>query len=470
MGRVLRADYQQQYLLPPSLEDWVGQDHPVRFLRDFVDSLDLAALGIHEPEGVEGRPPYAADLQLKVWLYGYLEKIRSSRGLEKACKVHLPLLWLTGLKSPDHNTLWRFWVLNRAGLQRVFREVVLVAYRAGIVELVLHALDGTKIKAAVSRRTVLGKRDLQKLLQELDQGIAELMAEVEEREAGEHGEYRLPETLVDAQRRREQIMQALGELAAMERESYHPGDKEARVMKVGDGGQTGPGYNAQVVVDSSSGLIVAAHTTSAESDNGELLPMLEEVRETLGLVSQATVADGGYYSPRQLAEAEKRDYGVLVPVPDPQKSSAPHVDLSPDLFVYDREEDCYRCPHGEILAFEKSRPNSHGKYQVRVYHCPRGPDCRCSLGQSGRRITRSEFAEVIDRQRRKQQLPENRELMRQRKSIVEIVYAQIKELMGFRRFTVSGLAATNTQWSLICTAFNLKKLYPYWRNGILILN
>ncbi len=177
MSREIRADYAQMDLMPQCLEDWVPGDHTARFLRAFVNALDSAELGFRQRESAEGRSSYAADRLLKVWLYGYLERLRSTRGLEEACREHLSLLWLTGRHAPDHNTLGRFWGDNLAALRRVFRV-------------------GVRVAAS----------------------IAEMEAAVERAEKEETGEYQLPEPLQEAEKLREAIRSSLGRMKEVERE------------------------------------------------------------------------------------------------------------------------------------------------------------------------------------------------------------------------------------------------------------
>jgi transposase len=193
MAQPITPDYGQQFLFPPALEDWVADDDPARFLREFVDQLDLPALGFAMPVAVEGRPPYHPSLLLKIWLYGYYHRIRSTRKLEIACREHLSLLWLTGLIQPDHNSLWRFWRDNRKALRHIFKQTVQVAVRAGAVGLALQALDGTKIQAACSGPRGWSREYMEKLPGQLDAALEEIEVKVVEENADvESPGYRLP--------------------------------------------------------------------------------------------------------------------------------------------------------------------------------------------------------------------------------------------------------------------------------------
>jgi transposase len=468
MGNEIRADYTRQFLLPPSLEEWIPIDHPARFIRDFVDSLDLAALGFRIPKAFEGRPPYAADLQLKVWLYGYMNRIRSTRDLERACREHMSLLWLTGQNYPDHNTLWRFFSVNKKVFRCVFRQVIIVAYDSGLVGMAVHAVDGTKIRAQSSKRSGHHKKELEKLLKHIDASIDEAISEIESSETSESGEYRLPDSLIDAKARRSEIKKSLAKLSEIDRAHYHPGESDARMMKTGEGIDFG--YNAQVVVDRESSLIIAEDVVNAEADNALLMEMIDEVEDNLGEAASETVGDGGYYSPNQLAEAEQRGREVLVPLPGNLSSRGK---FHKSQFRYDEKNDEYICPEGKQLKYKGTRLSRHKKYKIREYRCRNYKDCpycwKCSSQKRGRTIERGEYETSVLRQKEKQKSESKQGILKSRMSIVESTFAHIKEQMGFRRWTMRNLENVRPQWSLMCTAINLKKLYRHWLEGRLIL-
>jgi transposase len=208
MPRVLRPDYAQRFLLPPSLDEWAPATHPVRFVSDFVEALDLKAAGIQEPDtrDQEGRPAYAPELLLKIWLFGYMERIRSTRGLERACLQVMPFLWLTGNLHPDHNTLWRFFNINRKALPQLFKRLMSTAAEADLVGFVLHALDGTKMTAASSTDEALHRKSLTEKLKHVDEFVAAYMQEViTQGGAGKSEGYAMPANMADVEARRARI-------------------------------------------------------------------------------------------------------------------------------------------------------------------------------------------------------------------------------------------------------------------------
>ncbi len=468
MSREIRADYKQKLMFPPCLEDLLPSDHPARFIREFVDSLDLKAMGFKMRQGVEGRPNYAADLLLKVWLYGYLERLRSSRKLERACMQHIGLMWLTGMNAPDHNSLWRFWNENRKVLKEVFRQTLQVALKADLIGMVAHAVDGTKITSRASTEKVWNRKSLQKRLERLDKTITQMMAEVDKAEHRESGEYRLPEALAEKEKLRETIREKLAELEKEKREHMHPGEPDAQMMKNHEG--TRLAYNAQVVVDAKAGFIVAGEVTKDRNDKGQLVPMIGVVEQNMGKAAEETVADAGYFSGEQLAEAEKAHYSVVVSLDEVRKAEEDGGAHHRSQFIYDDQHDCYLCPQNQQLVYEKTRKR-HKRYEVRVYRCKRFKDCpvagECSRDRRGRTVEHSPYIEHILRQKQKQRDQAKTDLLRKRMGIVEPAFARVKHLLEFRRWTVSGIEKVKAQWLFVCALVNMSRLYPLWRKGSL---
>ena len=466
-----RADYQKQWLFPPSLEDWVPEDHPARMVREFVDSQDLGELGFRPRKSEDGRPNYSADLLLKVWLYGYMTRIRSSRGLERACMDQIGMVWLAGMHQPDHTTLWRFWRDNRPGIRRLFGQLLKVAVSLELVGMVLHAVDGTKVVSQASERRGWHRAKLEKKLASLEAAIREIMKETEQAETREQGESRLPEKLRDKEQLREQIREQLKRLDAEERDHLNPQDPDARVMP-GKGGRRFA-YNAQAVADAGSRLIVAADVVNEANDQRQLVPMLEQVEQNLGGVARETVADNGYATITALGAAGRKQYPVLVDLSEPAAGERPyHI----SQFAYDPATDCCVCPRGETLTLDgfKRRPEVENPYTVRVYRCQSYESCpvrwQCSSNKAGRTVHIHPDYAALERQRLKQARPGKREALKKRGSIIEPVFGWSKEILGLRRWTVRGLEQTRTQWLLMCTAINLRRLHRSWVSGGLVFS
>ncbi|MEW5980620.1 MAG: IS1182 family transposase [Acidobacteriota bacterium] len=470
MSREIRADYDQLLMFPPSVEDWIGPDHPARFIRDFVDSLDLGVMGFRVECSETGRPPYAADLLLKAWLYGYLNRIRSSRKLEKACQEHMGLIWLTGMIAPDHNALWRFCHSNRQALSQVFKRSVQVARRCELIGLVVHALDGTKVQARSSRDRVKNAQKLEKMLERLDRSVADYMTEIERSEQEGTGEYRLPAGLQNGLRRKDKIQKALMELEESGRKVVHHCEPEARFMKHRRSLELS--YNAQAVADRDSGMIVAHDVVNEETDNGQLVPMLDLVVENLGAVAQETVADGGYFASSQIGLAQERKYEVLVNRSPGEEAAERGCATDPyhaSRFIYDDDRDCCICPQGKDLPLLQRKKKGRNQSGIRRYRCRDYEQCpvrwECSKSKHGRNIDISEHEGALQRLREKREDPEKKKLLKARKSIIEPLFAWIKRILGFRRWTVWGLEGAKAQWSMVCTVINLMKLYPHWITG-----
>ena len=463
MTQPIAPDYGQQFLLPPALEDWVSADHPARFLREFVDQLDLPALGFAMPVAVEGRPPYAPSLLLKIWLYGYFQRIRSTRKLEAACRDQLPLLWLSGLIVPDHNSLWRFWRDNKQALRGLFKQTVQLALHTGAVGLALQALDGTKIAAACSSPEGWSKEYMEKLLSQLDAALQdlELKIVIENDDQSAPG-YRLPAGLAQRQALREQIKKGLAQIQADGRSHYHPVEPEARRMKVGQNNRYA--YNAQAIADDKEGIIVACDTTRQETDNSQLVPLIKQARENLGVVATdtLTVADSGYAAGQDLQAAADNGLNVLAP---PLEGKPAHGrPYAAQHFRYDPKSHTVTCPQNRLLDHEgHTIRKDQCVERFRCHHrdCP--VRAQCTSDPKGRQIEVWPHQHQVQlmRQRLQRQMTQ----WQRRREIIEPRFAQIKQHDGFRRWTVWGLEAVRTQWSLLCATLNLRVLYQKWKSG-----
>ena len=462
MSNEIDADYDQVFLFPPTLEEFIPLNHPARFIREFVGSLDLASLGFSVRESNVGAPNYSSALLLRAWLYGYYNKVYSTRGLEKLCYNDLGMLWLTGMSYPDHNTLWRFFRTNQCALKRLFVESVRLATELGLVGLVLHALDGTKVEADASNSNALHRDYLERLLKELDKEIDDYFSKVEEQEVLESGlEYILPDELSDKLTLRQKIRSGLRKLEESSTSHLSNVDDDARMMKIDERFKFA--YNAQTVADAEKGVIVGSEVINKGTDNHQLTEMLGQVQENLGEVAEETLADAGYYSGSELAKAQEKGYDVLVNLP---KEKDQDSDFHKSKFNYDEKTNTYICPKGGTLTFESNHSSGRGdNYTNQVYRCRDYKDCAhrfaCSRDPRGRSVKRSEYDWAVNLQKEKQRKEDKKNLLLQRRTIVEPVIGIIKNVLGFRRFSYRGLAGVRSQWYLICTVINLRKIVKY---------
>lgn len=468
MRQILAADYDQIHLLPPSVEDWVGPEHPARFVREFVGALDLKALGLDTLKRDEGGVTYEPALLLSVWLYGYLRRVRSTRAVERACREEMGFVWLSGNHRPDHNALWRFWDAHREGLRALFRQSVKVAFRLDLLGLAAQALDGTKIMAACSGRGGFDQQHLEKLLAQLDTELTEREAEIA-RAGAAAAAAGLPAELHRAHTLREQVRGALERVRSGETRHAHPLEPDAARMDCD--GRNRFGYNAQALVDAKAQVIVAAELTNAPNDTAQLAPMLAHaatVRAEIGApdAPPATLADGGYASGAQLAAAIEAGHDVLTPLPSSsQDDSDPYHAAH---FRHDPQRRVVVCPQGRALPFHHERERRGHK--IEVYRSAQVcKDCpvrsRCTTDRHGRSIDLGPGHAHLAALRARWKKPGTAEYYALRAALVEPVFAQVKQQMGFRRWTVRGLEKARVQWALLCTTWNLQVIYRRWRDG-----
>lgn len=465
MRQILRADYDQIHLLPPSVEDWVGADHPARFVREFVEALDLRAMGLDTLKRDEGGTSYEPALLLSVWLYGYLRRVRSTRALERACREEMGFVWLSGNHRPDHNALWRFWNRHREGIRALFTQSVKVAVELKLVGLVVQALDGTKIMAACSGRGGFDQAHLEKLLARLDQQLNACEADIAR--TGEDIASGLPAELQRTQKLRTAVQDALQRVREGSAKHVHPQDRQA--ARMGCDGRNRFAYNAQAMVDTQAQVIVAEDVSADPVDHGLLNPMLQRadaVRAAAGVsATPATLADGGYAGGAQLQRASAAGHDVLTPMPSASSPKRDHP-YHAMHFHYDAQRKVVTCPTGRELPLQRMRQR-RGQ-PVEVYRSAKTCEgcavrAQCTRDRHGRTIDIGPGHAQLVALRERWQYEGTKEYYGLRAPTVEPVFAQVKQQMGFRRWTLRGLAKTKVQWSMICTAWNLQVIYRQWR-------
>jgi transposase len=469
------------WLLPPTLEELIPADHPARYVAAFVDGLDRAAwgeVGVAPDGAARGALGYHPRLLLGVWLYGFMSGVRSSRKLEAACRDQLPFLWLSGWQRPDHHTLWRFYRGHRAAMRRLLKRTVRVAIGAGLVDLAVQAVDGTRVAGSAARERSLTAEGLAHLLERTEAAIADL--EAQNAGGDEPPPPRLPERLTQLAALREQIQEAQARVAAEDGPTRtNLTDEDATLQKARGGGFV-VGYNAQAMVagvtipqpDGTVGagglLITAADVTTDRDDHEQLVPLREQAVATTEAPIGTLLADGGYHSAANLAACAAADQVVLVP--DPQ---APRPGGSPyhkDRFVYDAATDTFTCPQGQTLTFQGFDSRQAGGPPIRRYRpsklacdaCPARAACTPAKAK-GRSLTVGPDDAQLRAHRTFMATEDARTAYRRRKTLPEPAFGILKEQQAARRFLLRGLDNVRAEWSLLATAFNLRTLARAWR-------
>lgn len=463
---------EQSWLLPPTLDELLPQDHPARFVAEFVDGLDRTGwteLGIGIEGQALGAPAYHPRALLSVWLYGFMTGVRSSRKLEAACRDQIPYLWLTGWQHPDHNTLWRFYKEYRGAMRKLFKRTVRTAVVVGLVDLAVQAVDGTKIAGNAAKERTYDAAGLQRLLDRTEAAIGYLEAQ---NEAGEDvPAARLPEELTKKHALREQVRAAMDRLVGeQEQERVNLTDGDSVLMKSRQG--IVAGYNAQAMVsplesgtsETTGLLITAAEVVRDAHDYGQLVPMVEQAEEMTGEQAEVTLADGGYHSGPNLEVCAQRKQVVIMPEAQQQALEQPY---HKDRFLYDEATDSYTCPQGQRLRFTRVK-RTRGT-PMRVYRAS-GAVCvgcpafgRCTRDRRHGRALEIGPYEVILRSHRKwMATDEAKAAYKRRKELPEPVFGILKEQQGARRFLLRGLTSVRAEWNLLATAFNLRTLWQVW--------
>lgn len=471
-GFVEGTDRGQMTLLPARLDDYVAEDNPVRAVDVFVDNLDLDKLGFIRVQALDiGRPGYNPRMMLKLYIYGYLNRVPSSRRLERECQRNIEVIWLTGQLAPDFKTIADFRKDNGKAIREVCRTFVALCRKLDLLSAASVAIDGSKFKAVNARDKNFTEVKMKRRLARIDASIARYLSQLET--ADRHGDA-IPQAKVTRLKSKiEKLQEEIVRLNAINTEMLESEDRQisltdpdARSMAT-SGKDTGVvGYNVQMAVDTQHHLIVAHEVTNVGTDRRQLSNMAEQARTEMDVEKLEAVADRGYYEGEVIKDCE--DSGISVTLPKPQTSGAKAGGhFGKQDFVYVSANDTYRCPAGERLTYRFSGVEK-GK-TIRRYWTNACKRCalkaQCTTGPE-RRIRRWEHEAVLEKVQTR--LDHNPDAMRVRRSTVEHPFATIKCWMGATHFLMTTLPKVATEMALNVLAYNMKRVIAIMGVGALL--
>ncbi len=450
----------QSTLFPESLEDYIAADNAIRVIDAFVEKLDLKQLGFDRAEpSATGRPGYQPATMLKIYVYGYLNRIQSSRRLERESHRNVELIWLTGRLMPDFKTIADFRKDNRQAIRGVCMEFVGVCRELELFSATLVAIDGSKFKAVNSRDKNFTRKSvklrLKKTQANIDRYLAKLdAADKEEPEIREVTAEELQQKIASMEAKMEELKAYEAEVEAHPDKQVSLTDPDSRsMMKAGGGSQVG--YNVQTAVDSKHHLIVAHEVTSAPTDRNQLSSMAGKAKAALDTETLTVIADPGYYKGEEIVDCYAAGIKALVPKVDTSGSKAKGRYSKAD-FRYDAERNEYVCPAGQRLTY-RFDSIEHGKtlWVYMRYGCSSCPlQAKCT-SSNAKRIKRWEKEHVLEAAAA--ELKQQPEAMRQRKRLVEHPYGTIKHWMGSTHFLMKRLPNVQAEMSLHVLAYNLRR-------------
>lgn len=463
---------EQQSLLPPRMDDYVGPDNPVRAIDAYVCSLDLADLGFKHAKGGggAGQPAYdPADL-LKLYLYGYLNQVRSSRRLEREAGRNVEVMWLLRGLVPGYRTIGNFRKDNRDALKRANREFVLLARELGLLAGELVAIDGAFFHGDASKGSIVTSKRLAERLAAVERDIEAYGAALDANDAAEASSVLGTATGEDIGgkmaalvEKRAQIKADLAQLEDSGETQLSQTDPDARLLS--KNGQVVAGYNVQIAVDSEHKLIVASEVVNDGNDSGQLHATAVAAKEALGVETLQVTADVGYYNGETLRACEADGIVAYVPEADKNNRLAKQGRFTLKDFVYDPRQDLYRCPAAaELRPMQSRKQDVGGKWHVRYAAlqsvcsvCPLRS--RCLTDKARRReVYRWEHQDVIDRHRARMAEAEANTMMRRRAALAEHPFGTLKCRAGYRHFLLRGFDKVRGEWSLMALCYNFSRL------------
>ena len=447
-------------MLPPTIEEYVGEDDPVRAYDAFVEALDLEELGIQVEEVKVGNSAYDPKVMLKILVYGYSYGWRSSRKLERALHHNLSFIWLTCGMKPDHKTIARFRRDNTAALKKVLRQCVRLCIDLKLIEGNTLFIDGSKFRANASINQTWTEQRCRKVLEKTDKQIEEILKECEQIDSRESGtQTGLPEELKDKRTLKEKVQAIVKKIKEEERTQLNAVDEDC--IKVRGRQGTHAGYNAQIAVDERHGLIVNSDVVNESNDTNQFSEQVRQANEVLGRKCKTACADAGYANTANLKEAVGEEIEVIVP--SQKQALHKHEDdlFGKDKFIYDKENDQYLCPEGKVLKYSHySETKGHHLYRIK------GPsNClqckhygKCTNNMRGRAIIRLKDENVKEELEALYISDKGQTIYKKRKEKVELPFGHIKGNLKTGSFLLRGLKGVRAEMAILSTSFNISRM------------
>jgi transposase len=464
MGRFIEGtDRAQATLFPEYLEDWICEDNPVRAIDVFVDELDLAELGFGgvDPEAT-GRPAYHPSVLLRLYIYGYLNWVQSSRRLEREAGRNVEVMWLTGRLAPDHKTIADFRKDNGPAIRKVCARFIALCREIGLLMAGSVAIDGSKFKAVNNRDKNFTRAKMERRLAQIEQSVARYLSQLDTADLQEPSEVlaaktaHLKEKLAKLATQVERLKAIEKEMLASPDQQISLSDPDSRSMATSGRGSGVVGYNVQVAVDTEHHLIVAHEVTNTGSDRSQLANIASQAKDVLGADRLDAVADRGYFNSPEILACEQANITVTLPKPMTSGAKADGRFGKQD-FAYLPTKDVYRCPAGEKLTYRYT--NEESGRTLRHYWTTACPQCplksQCTSGPE-RRIRRWEHEHVLEAVQ--ERLDKNPQAMRQRRETAEHPFATLKMRMGATHFLMKRLPQVATEMALHVLAYNLTRV------------
>ncbi len=453
-------DRTQVLLMPECLDDYVDADNPVRVIEAFVEELDLGNLGF---DGVDplatGRPSYHPSVLLKIYIYGYLNRVQSSRRLERETQRNIELMWLAGRLRPDFKTIANFRKDNGLAIRNVCRQFVVLCRKLDLFSQAIVAIDGSKFKAVNNRDRNFTSAKIERRMKQIEESIERYLAAMDtadraEPDVAQVKTARLQDKIVALKEQMQQLKQLEVRMLAAPDQQLSLTDPDARSMNSRGSGIVG--YNVQTAVDAQHHLIVAHEVTNVGTDRGHLVTMAEQARAATGIEELTVVADRGYFSGEEILACDQAGITAFVPKPLTSNSKAEGRFGKPD-FIYVASDDEYRCPAGQRLV--RHFTTIEAGMTLNIYWCSVCQSCpikaQCTTGKE-RRVRRWEHEAVLDAMQ--ERLDRDPEKMRVRRQTVEHPFGTIKNWMGSTHFVTRTIERVRTEMSLHVLAYNLKRV------------